>query len=267
MISSSISSDSQSGTYRGKLSGLTGVLPTIAKYGDWYYISEDGSNLGGIEGVSELSEGDKISYLNLTGDDNPQNPLNWTGYQKNEDDGSTNPYPQYLQTETDPFFLSSEASNFVTGDKAKLDSIKTDEVVITTTNVVNTTNILQPIPELTINFTELGWHEIRFLPLYDSVATNQGAGFNMQGGTAIYSNPTLLGGIPANLNSTTIFNLNNLTSSFTSGSSPSTANNRAEIVISLKVLSLGTLIPHFRAESTGPITIKEGSYCIIKKLD
>lgn len=73
--------------YRGELSALTDTLPTTdVQAGDHWFITEEGSNFGNIEGVNTLSRGDLLFYLNLTGDNDRSNPQNWQGIQQNTND-------------------------------------------------------------------------------------------------------------------------------------------------------------------------------------
>lgn len=72
--------------YKGELDANAGSLPATAQVGDWYYIGVGGTNFGNIDGVDTLSVADKLIYLNLEGDNDPSNPQNWTGYQRNTND-------------------------------------------------------------------------------------------------------------------------------------------------------------------------------------
>lgn len=83
--------------YKGKLDADAGSLPA-AQVGDWYYIEVAGTNFGNIDGVNTLSVADKLIYLNLTGDNDPSNPQNWTGYQRNTNDA----FVQFVSLEDIP---------------------------------------------------------------------------------------------------------------------------------------------------------------------
>jgi hypothetical protein len=76
--------------YRGELSAATDSLPTVdVQVGDHWFITDEGSNFGNIEGVNTLSRGDLLFYLNLEGDNDPSNPQNWQGIQQNTNDAFT----------------------------------------------------------------------------------------------------------------------------------------------------------------------------------
>lgn len=131
----------------------------------------------------------------------------------------------------------------------------------------NNTATMLPITPLTFIVQEGGWYEIEFNTRYDVNATTTGTGWNFEGGTAVITNYSFR----SDFASTATANYNNnyvaRNQNFTTAQTSRLSDNEGRISIKFKVTTAGTIIPYFRSEiAGGSVTLKEGSYILVKKI-
>lgn len=142
----------------------------------------------------------------------------------------------------------------------------TDEIkYFLNTDVSNNTINRVDIMGLTMNL-EVGWYRVEFVPFYNVNATTTGIGFDFASGTATLTNYSFRSILP----STSTANYNNnyvaRNQNFTVAQTSRINDNRGTIIVEFQCTVAGTLIPRFRSETTGLVTLKTGTYIVVKKI-
>lgn len=191
--------------------------------------------------------------------------------------GTANPTVTGQEVDNDSFIVTSDGTptgtpvSFWKFDEETLTWVKTItlptllSVFYNGANITNATATMQPIPALSFNVVP-GWYRVKFYPFYNAVNTATGAGFNLGSGTAVRTNQTLKAEIHTTATTMQVFNYSSLAQNYTNTASPRTTDNRAYIEAHFQVTVAGTIIPMFRSENTGLITLRAGSYLTYEKI-
>jgi len=191
--------------------------------------------------------------------------------------GTVNPIVTGQEVDNDSFIVTSDGTptgtpvSFWKFDEETLTWVKTItlptllSVFYNGANITNATATMQPIPALSFNVVP-GWYRVKFYPFYNAVNTATGAGFNLGSGTAVRTNQTLKAEIHTTATTMQVFNYSSLAQNYTNTASPRTTDNRAYIEAHFQVTVAGTIIPMFRSENTGLITLRAGSYLTYEKI-
>lgn len=132
-------------------------------------------------------------------------------------------------------------------------------------NITNATATMVAILALSFQ-VQTGWYKVKFYPFYNAATTTTGAGFNLGSGTAVRTNQTLKAEIHTTTTAMQVFDYSSLAQNYTNTASPRLTDNRAYIEAHFQVTTAGTIIPMFRSENTGLITLRAGSYLTYEKI-
>lgn len=191
--------------------------------------------------------------------------------------GTVNPIVTGQEVDNDSFIVTSDGTptgtpvSFWKFDEETLTWVKTItlptllSVFYNGANITNATATMQAIPALSFNVVP-GWYVVKFYPFYNAVNTATGAGFNLGSGTAVRTNQTLKAEIHNTTTASQEFNYSSLAQDYTNTASPRTTDNRAYVEAHFQVTTAGTIIPMFRSENTGLITLRAGSYLTYEKI-
>jgi hypothetical protein len=134
-------------------------------------------------------------------------------------------------------------------------------------NTTNATTTMQPINGLSMTITSIGWYRLEFCPLYDVSNPAVGTGWNLQGGTAVLADYSYRAIFPRTSSQNYQNNYSLRNQNYTVPETSITTNNRGTIIADFRVTTVGTIIPFFRSENTGLVTVKTGSFIRLEKLD
>ena len=138
-------------------------------------------------------------------------------------------------------------------------------VLVTSSNLVNSTISMAPIPELSVSLAA-GRYQIEFTPHYNVNATTTGTGWNFQGGTAILGEYSFRSVLPSTATANYNNNYASRSQNFSVAQTSRLSNNRGSIIAEFVVTSPGTVIPHFRSEISGAaVTLLAGSVMKVTK--
>jgi hypothetical protein len=132
-------------------------------------------------------------------------------------------------------------------------------------NITNATPTLVNIPGLTFDVTP-GWYVAEFYPLYNAAIAATGAGFDIGAGTAVHTNATLIAEISSTATVQQSFSSGSTAFNYSATASARTTLNRARVQVHFQVTTAGTMIPRFRSENAGLITLTAGSYVTYRRL-
>ena len=135
-----------------------------------------------------------------------------------------------------------------------------NDLSISTTDMTSITELSTPL--------EPGWYTVELVPFYDISDNSFGTGWDFGGGTAVLSDYSFRGQITNTSFATFFRNWDSPDFNFTTTNTPRQNNNRSSIFAEFQVMSPGTLIPRFRAQSNDvSLTLKRGTFMKVKKLN
>lgn len=192
--------------------------------------------------------------------------------------GTANPTLTGQEVDNDSFMVTSDGTptgtpvSFWKFDEETLtwvtlpsENSNNDRVFYNGANILKNNNVMQAIPALSFNVVP-GWYVVKFYPFYNAANTATGAGFNLGSGTAVRTNQTLVAEISNTATAKQQYNYASLAQNYSNTASPRTTDNRAYIEGHFQVTTAGTIIPMFRSENTGLITLRAGTYLTYEKI-
>ena len=142
-----------------------------------------------------------------------------------------------------------------------------EEVIVLSSNVVNSTITMADITDLTMNLG-LWWYRVEFTPFYNVNATTTGTGWNFWSWTAVITNYSFRSTLSSTATATFVNNYVSPTQDFTTTQTSRVNDNRGTIIAEFQVTTAWTLIPRFRSEIAvlNGVTLKAWSYITYRKI-